>query len=69
MVENKCSRAKEAAEKGRFANEMPERHTSGAKALAGSIDFMPGINPRPTTRRSFSAAYKARIDYIGLMSG
>jgi hypothetical protein len=33
-----------------------EKHTSGAKARIDSIGFMPGMNPRPTARRSFSAA-------------
>jgi hypothetical protein len=35
---------------------MPEKHTSGAKARMDFIGLMPGINPRPTARLSFSAA-------------
>ena len=45
--------AKEAAEKGWFSGEMPEKHTSGAKAHADSIGFMPGMNPRPAARQEF----------------
>jgi hypothetical protein len=46
----------EAAEKGCFSGETPEKHASGAKARVDSIGLMPGINPRPTARLSFSAA-------------
>ena len=48
--------ALQAAEKGQFSGEQPEKRTSGAKAHVDSIGFLPGINPRPTTRMSFSAA-------------
>ena len=53
------SGAKQAAEKEGTAGEFPERHTSGAKALADSADLMPGINPWPTAREGFSAACEA----------
>jgi hypothetical protein len=53
--------AKQAAEKGRTLVEKPEKHTSGAEALVVLISFIAGMNPRPTTRRSFSATYKAHI--------
>ena len=46
----------QAAEKGLISGERPEKHTSGAKAHIDSIGFIPGINPRPTARMSFSAA-------------
>ena len=36
-----------------------EEHTSGAKARFDLVGFVPGINPRPTARMSFSAACKA----------
>jgi hypothetical protein len=49
---------KEVAEKGLLPSKMPEKHTSGAKAHVDSIGFIPGINPRPTARMSFSAACK-----------
>jgi hypothetical protein len=49
---------KEAAEKGCILGEKPEVHISGAKAPAGFIGFVPGINPRPTARPRFSAASK-----------
>ena len=52
--------AKEAAEKGRISGEKLEKHTSVAEARFDSIGFMPGINPRPTVRMSFSAACKAQ---------
>jgi len=46
----------QAAEKGCILGEKPEVHTSGAKAPAALIGFMPGINPRPTARTGFFAA-------------
>jgi tRNA/rRNA methyltransferase len=61
--------AKEVAEKGWLSGEMPEKHTSGAKAPIDSIGFVPGIDPRPTARLSFSAACKARVDSAGFMRG
>ena len=36
--------------------EEREKHASVAKAIADCVAFMPGINPRPTARMSFSAA-------------
>jgi len=36
-----------------------EERTSVAKAAVGCADFAPGINPRPTTRTSFSASRDA----------
>ena len=55
------SGAKQAAEKGHISGENFEKHTSGAEAHVDFIDFMPGINPRPTARISFSAACEARL--------
>jgi hypothetical protein len=52
------SGVKEAAEKGRSSSKKAEKHTSGAKARVDSIGLMPGINPRPTARMSFSASCK-----------
>jgi stage II sporulation protein D len=46
----------QAAEKGLLFDKMSEEHTSGAKALVDLIGILPGINPRPTARTSFSAA-------------
>ena len=37
-----------------------EKHTSVAEAGIDSIELVPGINPRPTARMSFSAACEAR---------
>jgi len=37
---------------------MPEEHTSGAKAHVDLMSLIPGMNPRPTARMSFSAACK-----------
>jgi hypothetical protein len=45
----------QAAEKGLVLGETRQKHTSGAEALVDLIGFMPGINPRPTARTSFSA--------------
>jgi hypothetical protein len=53
------SGAKQAAEKLLISPGKPEKHTSGAEAHVDFIGFMPGINPRPTARMSFSAACKA----------
>jgi tRNA (guanine37-N1)-methyltransferase len=38
---------------------IPEGHTSGAEAQVDFGGLMPGINPWPTARRSFSAASEA----------
>jgi predicted flavoprotein YhiN len=45
-------------EPGRDSSKMPEMHTSGAEAHRDSADLIPGINPWPTARKSFSAAPK-----------
>jgi hypothetical protein len=37
-------------------NGGPQKHTSAAKAGADSAGLIPGINPRPTARMSFSAS-------------
>ena len=52
-------RDKEVAEKLDFSGEICRKHTSGAEAHADLIGFMPGINPRPTARMSFSSTCKA----------
>ena len=62
------SGAKQAAEKGHISGRVPERRTSGAKALADSIGFMPGINPQPTARRVLSAACKARASLTSFVA-
>src|ERR1022692_1740846 len=49
---------KEAAEKGLISSEIPEKHSSGAEARIDFACVIPGINPRPTARMSFSAACK-----------
>ena len=55
--------AEQAAEKDQFPDERPERRTSGAKAHIDSIGFLPGINPRPTARMSFSADCGAPFNF------
>jgi cell division protein FtsQ len=45
----------QVAEHGQNTSKQPEKHASGAKAPVDSAGFMPGINPRPTTRASVSA--------------
>ena len=62
------SGAKQAAEKGHISGENFEKHTSGAEAHVDFIDFMPGINPRPTARIGFSAACKAHIQFAVSMA-
>jgi hypothetical protein len=46
----------QAAEKLSGCGEIRRKHTSAAKADIDLIGFMPGINPRPTSRTSFSTA-------------
>jgi GNAT superfamily N-acetyltransferase len=41
-----------------------EKHASGAEAHADSIGFLPGINPRPTSRLNFSAAGEAPAAFL-----
>jgi cell division protein FtsQ len=50
------------AENGQIVGEQPEKNTAGAKAPNDSTGLIPGINPRPTARASFSAASKAPAD-------
>jgi len=56
--------AKQAAEKGLIFGEIRKKHTSGAKARIDLIGFIPGMNPRPTARTSFSTACKARLKLL-----
>ena len=49
---------KQVAEKLGISGGICREHTSGAKAHVDLIDFVPGINPRPTARVRFSAACK-----------
>jgi hypothetical protein len=51
--ENRCSRAKQVAQKGLLSGEIPEKYTSGAEAGVDCIGLVPGINPRPTARMKF----------------
>jgi peptidyl-prolyl cis-trans isomerase SurA len=55
--------AEEAAEKGPVSNGIPREDTSGAKALIDLNGFVPGMNPRPTARTSFSAASDAQAHF------
>jgi len=55
--------AKQAAEKRRLSRKIREKHTSGPKGRAHCAGFMSGINPGPTARLSFSAAFKAHLGY------
>jgi TrmH family RNA methyltransferase len=61
--------AKQAAEKGLISGDSPQKHTSVAKATADCIVLIPGMNPRPTARMSFSADCKAGVDSVGLVLG
>jgi nucleotide-binding universal stress UspA family protein len=54
--------AKQAAEKGLFPKEKCEKHASGPEGHIHFMPLIPGINPRPTARRSFSAAFKATVN-------
>jgi hypothetical protein len=55
-----CGTTEQAAEKGLFPKEKCEKHASGPEGHIHFMPLIPGINPRPTARRSFSAAFKAR---------
>ena len=57
------SGAEQAAEKGLFPKEKCEKHASGPEGHIHFMPLIPGINPRPTARRSFSAAFKALVDF------
>jgi len=48
--------AEEAAGKLGIWGEICGKHTSTAKADNDSVGLVPGINPRPTARMSFSAS-------------
>jgi methionyl-tRNA synthetase len=62
VPEKSASGAKQAAEKPLIWVKCDEKHSSGAKARIDSVDLMPGMNPWPTARTSFSAACKAQAD-------
>jgi hypothetical protein len=66
--EMQAAGVKQAAEKDNIPGGKLEKHTSGAESRIDWIDFIPGINPRPTARMSFSAAYKARIAFWALLA-
>jgi hypothetical protein len=53
------AKAEEAAEKGRIWDRFGEKHTSVPKGHIDSVALMPGINPRPTSKLSFSAVSEA----------
>jgi hypothetical protein len=51
--------AEQLAEREPDFDEIGEKQTSGPKGRADSAALMPGINPRPTSRQSFSASSEA----------
>ena len=51
-----CGTTEQDAEKGLFSEGNGENHTSGPEGRADFMPLIPGINPRPTARRSFFAA-------------
>ena len=63
--------------KARYTSKKPEKHTSGAKAHVDFARLMPGINPRPTARKTYfcersilglpdqSPAYRSREFFRG----
>ena len=44
---------KRLRKKARSTSKKPEKHTSGAKAHDDFARLMPGINPRPTARKTY----------------
>ena len=63
LAEGMLAGAEQAAERGLISGDSPQNNTSVAKATADSIVFVPGMNPRPTARMSFSADCEARSDF------
>ena len=61
------TRALHVAEKVGVSDEPAGRHPSGAEAHADLTGLEPGINPRPTTRPSFSAAGLAAAGTVYLV--
>jgi len=51
-----CGTTEQLAEKGTLSQRIRKRHTSAAKAGVHFARFVPGINPRPTARKTFSAS-------------
>ncbi len=39
-----------------LSSEVPQKHTSGAKARVDIASLIPGMNPRPTAPKTFSAS-------------
>jgi hypothetical protein len=62
IANGETSEGKLAAKKGLRSSEGPEEPTPGAEAHADSIGLLPGINPRPTARLSFSTASKTLVN-------
>jgi hypothetical protein len=60
-----AERPSRSAEEGRGSEEFLELDSAGAKAPLGSIRSVPGINPRPTARTSFSPGYEVLPRYKG----
>jgi hypothetical protein len=52
------ARLKRLRKRGRDFCEIGGKHTSGPKGRVNSAAFTPGINPRPTSRQSFSASFE-----------
>jgi hypothetical protein len=61
--------AEPAAEKLDIWFERRREHTSAAKAGIDSIGIVPGMNPRPTARMSFSAGCKGHRFFSHLRHG
>ncbi len=61
MLKQYC-RLKVVGMKERKDVPLAGNHAPGAKAHDDYIAFVPGINPRPTLKPSFSAACKALIN-------
>jgi len=51
-----CGTTEEAAEKGQFLSEKPEKRPSGAKARIDFAGLMYGLKPVPFIESSFSAS-------------
>ena len=69
LAEGMLAGAEQAAERGLISGDSPQNNTSVAKATADSIVFVPGMNPRPTARMSFSSDCEAHVHSAGFMRG
>jgi hypothetical protein len=62
LGKDRLAGAEEVDEKALDSDEELKSIPQGLKPALIRLAIMPGMNPRPTVRMSFSAACKARLD-------